>query len=114
MTAYSFKDWFLGRPVPELTKFSKDERRRIWRRYCRQSFRKWQTWAALLICSTCSALGFLIGKFSAAHFFGAHFYGLTIGAFIGGCVGGGVGGGIFGWVATKVIRTLIREDFNSF
>lgn len=104
MTAFSFKDWFLGRQVPELAEFPKDERRRIWQRFSRKSFRKWQTWVALLICPACGTLGAIIGDLK-----GTDFFGLPIGAGIGGAFGGA----IFGWVIAKMTRTLIREEFKS-
>ena len=87
--------WTL-RSIPELANLPARERGVRWRRAYRHSWRHWQTWAGLITCAVCAALGVRFGVF-AAH------------PIIGGLIGSSVGGFVFGQTTVRVVRFHYRD-----
>lgn len=87
--------WTL-KSIPELANLPARDRRVYWRRAYRRIWRHWQTWAGLLACAMCAAVGEGLGAFSAQ-------------PIVGGVIGGGVGGFVFGQTTVRVVRSHYRN-----
>ncbi|CAG9196349.1 conserved hypothetical protein [Burkholderia vietnamiensis] len=87
--------WTL-KSIPELANLPARDRRVNWRRAYFRSWRHWQTWAGLLACALCAALGAGLSA-RAGH------------PVVGAVVGGAVGGFVFGQAVVRVARAHYRN-----
>ena len=87
--------WTL-KSIPELANLPARERRVYWRRAYRRSWRHWQTWAGLLACAMCAAVGAGLGAYTTHPIAGV-------------VIGSGVGGFVFGQAAVRVARSHYRN-----
>jgi hypothetical protein len=87
--------WNIDR-IPELTGLTEEERGRFWLHVVRKSFRHWQTWAGLIACGACTALGSVVGAKLGSGLLGA-------------AAGGGIGGLLYGQALVYVARRYYAD-----
>jgi len=87
--------------IPELAGLPSAERGRVWRAAYRQTFRHWQTWAALAGLGLCVAVGGVLGFLVDPS---------IISQSIGNLIGGGLGSLVFGQVAVEMARPYLRAS----
>ena len=82
--------------IPELTGLTEEERGRFWLHVIRKSYRHWQTWAGLIACGACVALGFVVG-------------GKLGSGLLGAVVAGGIGGLLYSQALVYVARRYYAD-----
>jgi hypothetical protein len=82
--------------IPELTGLTEEERGRFVLYVIRKSYRHWQTWAGLIACGACAALGSVFGAKLGSGLLGA-------------AVAGGIGGLFYGQALVYVARRYYAD-----
>jgi len=99
------------RAVPELSRFSRAERNRLWRRCSGKVFRRWQAWVVIGVAVVCSLTASFTAVFLRLN--SPNIVAAILTGFLCGLVGTGLGVVIVNHVIISIALPYLREEISS-